>query len=158
LKIPQQDKKMKFAKYILSVSTLAMAVTAPQAFAGNSAGATTNQPQYNQATVVDVIGMVTGVRQVSSGNPLAGSHLTVKSKTGTLDVYLGPADFLKFLKASFTVGEQIEVIGSKVKFENADVILTQQVNDGLELVTLRDPDGSAEWQSWGKEIDPTLVQ
>jgi hypothetical protein len=39
-----------------------------------------------------------------------------------------------------------------------DVILTRQVDDGFALITLRDPVGVADWQSWGKEIDPALVQ
>lgn len=147
---------MKFTKHILSVSTLALAVTASQAMAGNTSAAT-KEPAYNPATVVDVMGTVTGVRQVASG-ALAGSHVTVKAKNGTFDVYLAPADFLKFLKTNFTTGEQIEVIGSKVKVDNADVILSQQVDDGYATVTLREVDGSAEWQNWGKEIDPALVQ
>lgn len=149
---------MNFTNHILSVSTLALVVTASQAFATNTVSTAANNPDYNPATVVDVLGTVTGVRQVSSGSPLAGLHLTVKSKTGTFDVYVGPSDFLKFLKASYSVGEQIEVIGSKVKVENADVILTQQVDDGYATVTMRDANGVAEWQNWGKEIDPALVQ
>jgi len=144
---------MNFTKHILSVSTLALAVTA-SSFAGS---ATTNEPAYNPAAVVDVFGTITSVRQAPAGTPLAGSHLTLKAKAGTFDVYLGPADFLKFLKASFSVGEEIEVIGSKVKADNADVILTQQVDDGYATVTLRDANGSAEWQNWGTEIDPALV-
>ena len=84
--------------------------------------------------------------------------MTVQSKTGTVDVYLAPPDFLKFLKAGYKVGEQIEVIGSKVKSDNADVVLTRQVDDGFALITLRDPDGSADWKNWGKELDPTNAQ
>jgi hypothetical protein len=158
VKIPQQDKKMKFTNRILSVSTLALAATALQTFAASPVSAAPNEPAYNPATIVSVTGTVTSVRQVAAGNPLAGVHLTLKSNSGALDVYVGPAEFLKFLKASFPVGDQIQVIGSKVKFENADVILTRQVDDGYELVTLRESNGAAEWQNWGKEIDPAQVR
>lgn len=140
---------MKFAKYAIGVSTLALTIfAAPPA----------NDPQYNPATVVDVLGTVTGVRQVPSGSPLPGVHLTVKSKTAAVDVYLGPANFLKFLKADYIVGDQIEVTGSKVIAGNEQVILSSQVDDGYELLTLRDSDGGAAWDNWGKEIDPALVQ
>jgi hypothetical protein len=158
LKIPQQDKKMKLTQHTFSVSMLALVVTASHAFASDTVSANMSEPAYNPATVVDVRGIVTGVRQVSAGSPLAGVHLTVQSKTGTFDVYVAPPDFLKFLKTSFKVGEQIDIVGSKVKFENADVLLTRQVDDGYAMITLRDPDGTTEWQSWGKEVDPTAAQ
>lgn len=149
---------MKFTHQILRVSTLALVAFTYQVSAGKAAGATINEPAYNPATVVNVFGTVTSVRQVAPGNALAGTHLTVQTKTAKLDVYVAPPDFLKFLKASFKVGEEVEIIGSKVKFENADVILTRQLDDGFALITLRDPIGVADWQSWGKEIDPALVQ
>jgi hypothetical protein len=139
---------VKPTKYILSVSALALAVTAGQAFANND-------PVYNPATEVNVHGTVTGVRQVPSGNPLAGVHLTVQTKTGAVDVYLAPGDFLKLLKTGFKTGEQIDVLGSKVKLENADVILTRQVDDGYAMITLRDASGVADWQNWGQEADPS---
>ncbi len=149
---------MKFTKRILSVSTLALAVTASPLFASNTAGARANDPVYNTATVMNVLGTVASVQRVPSGNPLAGLHLTVNSKAGDFDVYVGPSSFLRFLKVSFRAGDQIEVIGSRVKLENADVILTREVDDGRAQLTLRDANGAAAWQSRGREIDPADVQ
>lgn len=148
---------MKLTNHTLIVSTLALAATA-SAFAASPVATATNDPAYNLATTVQVAGTVTGIRQVPSGSPLAGTHLTVKSKNAMVDVYLGPAEFLNFLKASFPVGDQISVTGSKVKLESADVILSRQVDDGSALVTLRDSSGAAEWQHWGQEIDPSQVK
>jgi hypothetical protein len=146
---------MKITNHTLIVSTLALAASF-QAFAASPVA--TNEPAYNLATTTQVAGTVTGTRQVAAGSPLAGTHLTLKSKTGIVDVYLGPSDFLKFLKVSFPVGDQISVTGSKVKFDNADVILSRQVDDGSELITLRDSSGAGDWQHWGQEIDPSLVK
>jgi hypothetical protein len=146
LKISQQDKtKMRLTLLTLSVSALVLAATAPE-------------PVYNPLTVVSVLGTVTGVRQAAADSALPGLHLTLQAKSGTFDVYVGPSDFLKFLKVGFKTGDRVEIVGSKVKFENADVILTRQVDDGFALVTLRDPSGVADWKSWGKEIDPALAQ
>lgn len=145
-------------KHILSVSILALAAAASQALASNTAGVPAKDPVYDPATVVNVPGIVASVKRVPPGSLLAGVHLMVKSKTGTFDVYLGPSDFLKFLKVSFPVGDQIEVTGSKVKLGNADVILTRKVNDGYALVTLRDANGAPVWQSWSKELYTTLLQ
>jgi hypothetical protein len=146
---------MTFKNLTLSVSILALAATA---FAGSSVTPAANEPAYTPATTVSVVGTVTAIHQVAAGNPLAGVHLTLKTKADVIDVYLAPAEFLKFLKASFPVGDQMQVIGSKVKFQNGDVILARQVDDGSALVTLREANGTAEWQSWGKEVDPSQVQ
>lgn len=148
---------MKFTNHTLIVSTLALAASF-QAFAASPAVTTANEPSYNLATTTQVAGIVTGIRQVPAGSPLAGTHLTLKSKNAMVDVYLGPADFLKFLKVSFPVGDEISVTGSKVKLDNADVILSRQVDDGSALITLRDSSGAGDWQHWGQEIDPTLVK
>jgi hypothetical protein len=147
---------MKFTNRTLIVSTLALAASF-QAFAAAPVS-TANEPAYNLATTTQVAGIVTSIRQVPAGSPLAGTHLTLKSKSGLLDVYLGPSDFLKFLKVSFPVGDEISVTGSKVKLDTADVILSRQVDDGSELITLRDSSGAGDWQHWGQEIDPALVK
>ena len=84
--------------------------------------------------------------------------MTVKAKTGTFDVYLAPADFLRIFKTNFPIGAEVEVMGSKVKVDNADVILTREVSVGFADITLRDGNGAPEWKNWGVEIDPALVQ
>ncbi|HWZ29989.1 MAG TPA: hypothetical protein VNX18_01570 [Bryobacteraceae bacterium] len=145
---------MKFLNHALRVSAVTLAVTALQAFAASTVG---TAPSYDPATTVQVVGIVTDVRQAPTGSPLAGTHVILKTKASTIDVYLAPTDFLKFLKVSFPAGDQIRVSGSKMKFENADVILASQVSDGLELITLRDANGVPDWQHWGQEIDPSLV-
>jgi hypothetical protein len=132
---------------------------------GASAFAETNQPvkpaagpAYNAASVVDVDGIIAAVRNVPAGSPLEGTHLTVKTKATTVDVYLGPADFLRMLKTNFPVGNEVEVVGSTVKFENNDVILTREVSVGATTLTLRDAHGAPDWQNWGVEVDPSAVR
>jgi hypothetical protein len=151
-------QKMMFTKHILSVSALALAVAVSQALASNTAGVSAKDPVYDPATVVKVPGIVASVKRVPAGNLLAGVHLLVKSNTDTFDVYLGPSDFLKFLKVSFPAGDQIEVTGSKVKLGNTDVILTRKADDGYTLVTLRDANGVPVWQNWSKEVYTTVLQ
>jgi len=132
---------------------------------GASAFAASNQPAkpgsepvYNPATVVDVDGVITGVRQVPAGSALEGMHLTVKSKSGSIDVYLGPTAFMRIFHTDFPVGAEVEVIGSKVKFQNNDVILTRDVAIGAATINLRDASGAENWKNWGVEADPTALQ
>ena len=108
--------------------------------------------------MVDVDGTIAAVRTAPAGSPLEGTHLTVKTKTAMSDVYLAPADFLRILKTNFPVGNEVEVIGSKIKFQNSDVILTKEVSVGQATLTLRDPHGAPDWKNWGVEIDPSALR
>ena len=59
------------------------------------------EPRYDAATVIDVDATVMDVREVPRNNPLGGVHLTVKIESETIDVYLGPADYLKEFEITF---------------------------------------------------------
>jgi len=143
---------MKFATLTLRVSAVALA-----AMAMMNAAKAANQPAYNPASAVAVSGVITGVRHVAAGQPLEGVHLTVKTKTETIDVYLGPADFLKMLRTSFPIGEEVDVTGSRVKFQNTPVILAREVSEDLATLTLRELDGAPVWENWGVEADPATI-
>jgi hypothetical protein len=143
---------MKFATKALSVSAFALVMTILPVSASNLSGAKTNEPAYNPATMVDLEGTITAVRQVPAGNPLEGVHLTVKSKASMVDVYLAPNDFLKIFKTNFPVGANVRVLGSKVNFANADVILSNEVDIGVTEIILRDGSGAPVWQNWGVAI------
>jgi hypothetical protein len=142
---------MKFATKALSVSAFALAMFAPM-FASSLSGSKASEPAFNPATMVELQGTITAVRQVPAGSPLEGLHLTVKSKTSTVDVYLAPNDFLKIFKTNFPVGANVRVVGSKVSFANADVILSNEVDIGITEIILRDGSGAPVWQNWGVEL------
>jgi len=139
---------MKSIQRTLAVSVFVLAATA---FAAND-------PAYNASSVVDIDGVIAAVRNAPAGSPLEGTHLTVKTKAAMIDVYLGPAEFLRIFKTNFPVGNEVEVIGSKVKFDNNDVILTKEVSVGSATITLRDAHGAPDWKNWGVEIDPSTVR
>jgi hypothetical protein len=143
---------MKFGNKALSVSAFALAMTLSPVFASNLGGSKTNEPTYNPATMVDVEGTITAIRQVPVGSALEGVHLTVKTKTAAVDVYLAPADFLRIFKTNFPVGYDVRVVGSKVNFGAADVILTNEVDIGATSITLRAGSGAPIWQNWGASL------
>lgn len=116
------------------------------------------EPAYNPATVVDIDGIITGVRQVPAGSALVGMHLTVKTKSAAMDVYLAPSDFMRIFRTNFPVGAEVEVIGSKVKSATGDVILTRDVAIGQATINLRDASGAENWKNWGVEADPSAVR
>jgi hypothetical protein len=140
---------MTFLKKAISVSALGISAMVFPAMAkdvGVKDGPVGSAPAYNSATVVNVAGTVAGVRQVPGNDALAGVHLTVKAKTGTFDVLVGPAAFLKLTRTNFNSGEYVEVRGSLV---SGNVILSSEVFAGDATLTLRDAAGTPVWESWG---------
>jgi hypothetical protein len=108
------------------------------------------EPAYDTATVVDVMGKVTDVWEVAPFMPLEGVHLTIESGSGTLDVYVGPADFVKIFGVTFNKDAKIEVIGSRVMHEYDDVVLAREIRIYDVTITLRDRDGRPYWTGWGR--------
>jgi hypothetical protein len=111
------------------------------------------EPVYNPSAEVRMSAVITGVRQVPAGSPMAGVHLTVQAKTGTADVYLGPADFIKIFKTNFPAGAPVEIIGSRVTAAGGEVILAREVTEGPTSITLREFTGAPVWEHWGVVAD-----
>jgi hypothetical protein len=102
-------------------------------------------PRYDVATVIDVDATVMDLREVARNNPLSGLHLTVKIESDTIDVFLGPVDFLKEFEITFAKGDKLEIIGSKVKFGGAHIVLARQVRRDETTLYLRDAKGKPHW-------------
>jgi len=45
----------------------------------------------------------------------------------------------------FKNGAEVKAVGSKVKFENKDIVLAREVRTGRDTLTLRDAKGSPQW-------------
>ncbi|MGC1942516.1 MAG: hypothetical protein WA664_02055 [Candidatus Acidiferrales bacterium] len=79
-------------------------------------------PIYDPATEVTMKGSVEAIRQLTAPQSWAGIHLSLKTDKETIDVHVGPSWFVTQSKMSFAKGDQIEVTGSKVKFQNSDAL------------------------------------
>src|SRR5579883_2858317 len=86
-----------------------------------------------------------------------GVHLAVKTKTGTVEVYLAPKNFMDFLKSNYVPGDEVEITGSRVKSGNSDILLAREVDDGRDVIDLRDLNGAPVWEHWGVEADPANI-
>jgi DNA polymerase III alpha subunit len=100
---------------------------------------------YNPATEVTVRGTVEEVRQVTRGQGWSGTHLTLQTDTGKLDVHLGPSRFLEAKKFAVSKGDQVEVIGSKVQYQGQDVLIAREITKGDHRLTLRNAQGIPAW-------------
>jgi hypothetical protein len=109
------------------------------------------EPRYDTATNVNVMMVVTDVKDVAEGSPLNGLHLIVrpesaKGNSETTDVYLAPDDYLKDFGCHFTKGDRIQVKGSKVKYNGGPVVLASEIRLEATTVYLRDEHGVPYWK------------
>jgi hypothetical protein len=105
---------------------------------------------YDQSTVTTITGTIQSVDTLSGrrGN-FHMIQLTVKDTSGTVSVNIGPSFYLDEQKISFRAGDTVEVTGSKVQFNGADVILAAQVKEQGKTIILRDDSGRPVWARGG---------
>jgi hypothetical protein len=102
-------------------------------------------PKYDPATEGKLKGVVSELRFVppSGGKPVA--YLVMKSGADSVQVFLCPKKFLDDMGVEFKANDEIEVTGSKVKQDGADLTLAREVVKGGDTVTLRFKDGKPAW-------------
>ncbi len=102
-------------------------------------------PKYDPATETKVKGIVEQLKLVppSGGKPVV--YVVMKNGTDAVEVFLCPKKFLDDIGVAFKTNEEIEVTGSKVKHDGADLTLAREVVKGGETLTLRFKDGKPAW-------------
>ena len=100
---------------------------------------------YNPATEFTVRGTVQEVNQVNRGQGWGGTHVTLQTERGKLDVHLGPSNFLKEKKFTISKGDQVEVTGSKFQYQGHDALIAREITIGDQKLTLRDAEGIPAW-------------
>jgi hypothetical protein len=109
------------------------------------------EPKYDAGSSIDLMVVITDVKEVAAGNPLNGTHLIVRPETAkanseTTDVYLAPDDYLKDFGCHFAKGDRIQVKGSKVKYNGNPEVLAREVRLESTTVYLRDEHGVPYWK------------
>jgi hypothetical protein len=100
--------------------------------------------RYDPSTETNITGTVQDVLQPQRGR-MTGTHLVVKTETGTTEVHLGPASFLTRQGFSFVKGDAVEIIGSKVTISGTEALLAREVSKDGKKLTLRDKTGRPMW-------------
>lgn len=127
------------------VLIIALAAIVP-VFAAQGSDNKETVPKYDPSTEATFKGTVDEVRDrncpVSRG---MGSHILLKTGDTTIEVHIAPTKFVKDYEVVFEKGDQIEVIGSKVKFEGVDTIFAREIRRGNDTFVFRDKDGKPIW-------------
>jgi hypothetical protein len=106
-------------------------------------------PQYNPTSVVHTRVQVVEFKVVPAPEPLEGAHVFVKTGNGeTLDVYLGPAKYVKIFNLPLNAGDRVDLLGSEVKVKGANLVLGREVTKGAVTMILRDETGTPMWLDW----------
>ncbi|MBZ5610339.1 MAG: hypothetical protein LAP38_18915 [Acidobacteriia bacterium] len=133
-------------KSILKIGSVFMALTLAVAVAQPRRGQRT--PVYDPSTEKTITGQIQDVQQTQRGR-MQGTHLTVKTESETVDVRLGPSDFIQNQGFTFAKGDTVEIVGSIVKVAGADVMIAKEVTKDGKKLTLRDSAGRPMWARRG---------
>jgi len=100
---------------------------------------------YDPKTEVTVKGTVEDVQQNVGRRGGTGTHLILKTDSGTLPVHVGPSAYIAKKQFSFSKGDQIEVLGSKVLIAGKETILAREITKEGKTLVLRNAQGIPEW-------------
>jgi len=101
---------------------------------------------YNPSDEVTVQGFVQDVQEFYcpiSGDE--GTHLMVKTENGVLQIHVAPKRFLRGNNVSFSKGDQIQVVGSRIIYQGHDALIARTVVRGNQTVAFREPNGKPVW-------------
>lgn len=100
---------------------------------------------YDPTTETTVKGTVEEVKQVAGQHGWNGTHLMLKTKTGLLEVHVGPSSYVAGQGFTFAKGDALEVVGSKVKLGAGEAVIARQIKKGDKTLVLRNAQGIPEW-------------
>ncbi len=106
-------------------------------------------PKYDATTETTIKVTVTELKLVPPTGPKPIAYLETKSgpdkDKDAVHIFLCPKSFLDQMGIAFKPDEAIEVKGSKVKQDGADLILARELVKGGDTLILRFPDGKPAW-------------
>lgn len=104
-------------------------------------------PKYDPSKEGTYKGTITAVKDrecpVSGG---MGSHFMLKLSDGKIyEVHVATTKLVKDLELEFKVGEEVEVTGVKLVFQDVDAIFVREIKHGNDIFTFRDKSGKPVW-------------
>ncbi len=142
---------MKSPAYLKLLSLIAIVVLsiAPLVLAQKASDTKRPATKYDATSEVKLNGTIEEVKLDPAENE--GTHVLLKSGGETILVHVGPPEFLKEYDVNLAKGDQITVVGSKLKIDGADELLAKEITKGDNTATLRDKKGVPVWQLFPKK-------
>src|SRR6266700_5712331 len=101
--------------------------------------ATQNVPKYNLAQEQTVKGVVQEIKDYHC--PISGSlgtHISIKTDSGELEVHLAPTKFLKDYDILLRKGADVVITGNKLEFDGKPAMVARLVKMGNNTFAFRD--------------------
>lgn len=114
-------------------------------FTGAALAQASAPPKYDVATETKLKGIVEELVFLPPTGAKPQARLKMKSGESEVEVYLCPKSFLDDMGVSFKKGDEVQVTGSKVQFEGADLTLAREVTKGEDKLVLRFENGKPVW-------------
>jgi hypothetical protein len=99
---------------------------------------------YDPSTETTINGTIEEVQTVDMMCH-SGTHLTVKTEKGNIEVALGPNKFLAEQKLELKKGDQVQIVGAKANTRRGEIFMAREITTGGKTVTLRDEKGMPNW-------------
>jgi hypothetical protein len=128
-------------RVVVAVLVLSVFLLAAWAQGGPGLG----RRNYDPKTEVTVKGTIEEVQQQEGRRGWTGTHLLLKTDSGTLAVHVGPSAYIAKQQFSFAKGDAIEVLGSKVTMAGKDTLLAREITKDGKTLVLRNAQGIPEW-------------
>ena len=107
---------------------------------------------FNNYNLQTVYGKINQIDTITPFNDMSyGIQITVTTNAGDLPVHLGPAWFLLHQDMKLSIGDQVEVKGSKVAFNGKPAVMAVELRIKDRILYLRDNDGIPYWCIWRKK-------
>jgi hypothetical protein len=102
-------------------------------------------PNYDSKTETKAKGVIEEIKTFSLGKRTDYTEAIVKSGDEKIEIYISPKPFQDEMGINFVKGDEISVTGSKVKQEDASVILAREIVKGTDTLMFRDDKGKPVW-------------
>lgn len=135
---------MKSRWYALIAAVLLLSL---QAFAQGS------MRNYDPSTETTVTGTIQEVKQVTGRRGWNGTHLVLKTEAGPLEVHVGPESYIAAQGFSFALGEEVEVLGSRVKLGSSQALIAREIKQKDKTLVLRNAQGIPQWRGGRRRMN-----
>ena len=137
---------MRFTRVLLGVFALLLSGTAITLVSQEKSSPTHANYTYAPTSEQTMRGWVVETRDFQCPvTGTVGSHITVKNETGSIEVHLAPASFMKQYEINIRKGDNVTVVGSRIMFEGKGALIAKSVAIGNETYNFRDQSGRPLW-------------
>jgi hypothetical protein len=122
---------------VIGSAALAAAILLSTAAAQQRSSPVSPRPTaYNTTRETLLQGTVLSYTEDSPLPPI-GAHVTVQTSSGTVEVHLGPASYLRANHFSLSAGDSVRFVGASVLVNNGDVFMARLAQKGDQSIVIR---------------------